>query len=124
LPAAPSARLSTGRGTPQRHQVVPPRHRAHHPDQQQRHLRHRPCQPSPQRDAGGIGPLQVVDDQDRGLYRALLGDQRQQLLGQRGGDVHAAIGGHFAAQQPDDGALPRIRRRLPDPQPFEQRQQR
>ena len=39
-------------------------------------------QPGPQGDAGLIGPLQVVHDQDGGPHRALLGDERQQLLRQ------------------------------------------
>ncbi len=33
--------------SPQRQQVIPLRHRTHHPDQQQRHLPHRPGQPPP-----------------------------------------------------------------------------
>ena len=65
----------------QRQQVLPQR-RPHHPDQQQRHLPGRPGQPSPQRDAGRIRPLQVIDHQHDRAHRALLGHQRQQLLGQ------------------------------------------
>ena len=82
-----------GGRSPQRQQVIPLRYRAHHPDQQQRHLLRRPGQPSPQRDAGLVGPLQVIDHQDGRLDGALLGDQGQQLLRQHRGHVRAAVGG-------------------------------
>ena len=82
---------------PQRQQVISLRHRPHHPDQQQRRLPHRLRQPAPQRDAGLICPLEIVDDQDRRPLGALLGDERQQLLGQGSRHVRAAIGGELAA---------------------------
>ena len=110
--------------SPQRQQVIPLGHRAHHPDQQQRHLPRRPRQPSPQGDAGRVGPLQVVDDQDGRLRRALLGHQGQQLLGQRRRDVRAAVGGDLTAQEPDDRGPPRIRGGFAYPQPVQERQQR
>ena len=100
---------------PKRQQVVPLWHRAHHPDQQQRHLPHRPRQPSPQRDAGLISPLEIVDDQDRRLHGALLGDEREQLLRQRGRHIRAGVGGDLAAQEPDDRFPPGIRRGLAYP---------
>jgi hypothetical protein len=112
------------RRSPQRQQVIPLRHRAHHPDQQQRHLPRRPRQPPPQGDAGLVGPLQVVDDQDGRPHRALLGDQRQQLLRQHRRHVRAAVGGDLAAQEPDDRVPPGIGGGLADPQPVEERQQR
>ena len=112
------------RHPPQRQHVIPLRHRAHHPDQQQRHLPRRSRQPSPQGDAGLIGPLQVVDDQDGRPHRALLGDESQQLLGQHGGHVRAAVGADLAAQQLDDRLPPGIAGRLTHPQPVEERQQR
>ena len=95
-------------------QIIPLRHRAHHPDQQQRHLPHRPGQPPPQRDAGRIRPLEVVHNQDRRPRGALLSDQRQQLLRQRRGHVRATISDTFAAQEPDDCVPPRVRRRVVD----------
>ncbi len=69
--------------SPQRQQVIPLRHRTHHPDQQQRYLPHQPGQPPPQGNARLICPLEIVDDQDCRQHRALLGDERQQLLRQR-----------------------------------------
>jgi len=110
--------------SPQRQQVISLGRRAHHPDQQQRHLPCGPRQPSPQGDAGLVGPLQVVDDQDGRPDRVLLGDQREQLLGQYGRHVRAPIGGDLAAQQLDDGVPPGIGGGLADPQPVEKRQQR
>ena len=59
-----------------------------------------------------------------GLGRALLGHQRQQLLGQRGGHVRATIGGQLTAQQPENRVAARIGGRFPDPQPLEKGQQR
>ena len=109
---------------PQRQQVLALRHRAHHPDQQQRHLPRRSRQPSPQGDAGRVGPLQVIDHQDERPHRALFRDQRQQLLRQHGRHVRAAVGGDLTAQQPDDRLPPGVRRRLADPQPVQERQQR
>ena len=111
------------RRSPQRHQVIPLGHRAHRPDQQQRHLPRRPRQPSPQGDAGLVGPLQVVDDQDGRPHRALLGDERQQLLRQHRRHVRAAIGGVLTAQEPDDRGPPRVHRGFADPQPVQERQQ-
>ena len=110
--------------SPQRQQVIPLGRRAHHPDQQQRHLPRRPRQPSPQGDAGLVGPLQVVDHQDGRPHGALLGDQRQQLLRQHRRHVRAAVGGDLTAQEPDDRVPPGIRGGLADPQPVEERQQR
>ena len=112
------------RHPPQRQQVVPLVRRAHHPHQQQRHLPGRPRQPSPQRDAGLIGPLQVVHDQNGRPHRVLLGDQGQQLLRQHGRHVRAAIRADLTAQQPDDRFPPGIGGRLAHPQPVEERQQR
>ena len=109
---------------PQRQQVIALGHRAHHPDQQQRHLRRRPRQPAPQGDAGRVGPLQIIDHQDGRPHRALLGDQRQQLFRQRRRHVRAAIGGDLPAQEPHDRVPPRIRGRLADPQRVEERHQR
>ncbi len=109
---------------PQRQQVAALGHRAHHPDQQQRLMLRRLRQPPPQGDAGLVGPLQVIDDQDGRPDRALLGDQGQQLLRQHRGHVRAAVGADLAAQQPDDRGAPGIRRRLAHPQPVEERQQR
>src|SRR5258708_18825127 len=44
-------------------------------------------------------PLQVVDDQDGRPRRALLGHQGQQLLGEHGRHVRAAVGGDLTAQE-------------------------
>ena len=107
---------------PQRQYVIAVRHGPGHPDQQQRHLPGRPGQPAPQGDAGRVGPLQVVDDQDGRPHRALLGDQGQQLLGQDGRHVGAAAGRDLAAQEPDDRVPPLIDGRLADPQPVQERQ--
>ena len=71
-----------------------------------------------------VGPLEVVNDQDGGLRRALLRDQRQQLFGQLSGHVSAAVSSKLTAQQPDDGATPWAVGLLADPQCFQQRQQR
>ena len=109
---------------PQRQQVIALGHRAHHPDQQQRHLLRRPRQPAPQGDAGRVGPLQVIDHQDNRPHRALLGDQRQQLFRQRRRHVRAAVGGDLPAQEPHDRVPPRIRGRLTDPQRVEERHER
>ena len=51
-------------------------------------------------------------------------DEREQLLGQRGGHILAAAGRDLAAQQRDDGFLPRVGRGLADPQPVQDGQQR
>ncbi len=112
------------RRPPQRQHVLPLRHGPHHPDQEQRQARSRPRQPSPQGNAGRVGPLQVVDDQDGRPHRALLGDQRQQLLRQHRGHVRAPVGADLAAQEPDDRVTPGIGRGLAYPQPVEERQQR
>ncbi len=112
-----------GRHPAQRQQVLALRHRACHPDQQQRRL-HRPGQPSPQPDRGLVGPLQVIDDQDRRLHRALLSDERQQLLGQCRRHVGAAVRADLPAQQPHDRGPPGIRGGLAHPQPLQQRHQR
>ena len=112
------------RYTAQRQHVVPLRHRARDPDKQQRHLLHRSRQPAPQDNAGLIGPLQVVDDQDGRPDRALLGDQSQQLLRQYGGYVRAAVDADLAAQDLDDRLPPGIGRRFSHPQSVEKRQQR
>jgi hypothetical protein len=106
----------------QRQQVVALGDRAHHPDQQQRHLCRRPGQPSPQGDAGRVGPLQVIDDQDDRPHRALLGDQGQQLLGQHRRHVRAAADGDLTAQQPHDRVPPRIHGGFADPQTVQERQ--
>ena len=108
----------------QRKQVVPLRHRPHHPDQQQRRLLYRPRQPPPQGDARLVGPLQIVHHQHRRLNGALLGDQRQQLLRQRRRHIRAPVSGCLAPQQPQNHAPPGIRRGVAYPQGFEQRQQR
>ena len=109
---------------PQRQQVIALRHRAHHPDQQQRYPLRRLGQPSPQGDAGLVGPLQVIHDQDGRPHRALLGDERQQLLRQHRRHVRATVGGDLAAQQPDDRVPARIGRRLAYSQAVQERQQR
>ena len=69
-----------------------------------------------------VRPLQVIDDQDGRPHRALLGDQRQQLLGEDRGHVSAASGRDLAAQEPDDRVPPLIDGRLADPQPVQERQ--
>ena len=109
---------------PQGQQVATLRHRAHRADQQQRLMLCRLGQPSPQGDTGLVGPLQVVDDQDGGPDRALLGHQGQQLLRQHRGHIRAAVSADLAAQQPDDRAAPGICRRFAHLQPVEERQQR
>ena len=53
----------------------------------------------------------------------LLGDERQQLFGQHGCHIHAAIGSAFTAQEPDDRVSPVVGRLLPHPQSVEHRQQ-
>ena len=109
---------------PQRQQVLAQGDRAHHPDQEQRHLPRRPGQPSPQGDADRVGPLQVVDDQDGRPGRALLGHQGQQLLGQGRRDVRAAVGRDLTAQHPHDRGPAGIRAGLTHPQAVQERHQR
>ena len=83
--------------SPQRQQVIPLRHRPHHPDQQQRHLPHRPGQPPPQRDAGLIGPLKIIDDQDGRLRGALLAGEEGVALAIRDARTLRLLGSHDAA---------------------------
>ena len=92
----------------QRQHVVPLRDRPRHADQQQRRLPRRPGQPPPQGDAGLVGPLQVVHDQDGRPHRALLGDEGEQLLGQHRWHVGAAAGRDLAAQEADDRVPPLV----------------
>ena len=88
---APSGRLSSCRraaqfgGVPEGEQVFPLGYRPHHPDQQQGPVLGRPGQPFPQADAGLIGPLEVINDQNGRLGGAQFIDQREQLLGQAAG---------------------------------------
>jgi hypothetical protein len=109
---------------PQRQDVLPLRDGPHHPDQQQRHPARRPGQPPPQGNAGRVGPLQVVYDQDGRPHRALLGDQRQQLLREHRRHVRAPVGTDLTAQQPDDRVSPGIGGGHAYPQRVEERQQR
>ena len=67
--------------------------------------------------------MQVVDNQDGRPYRALFGDQREQLLGQHRRYVSTPAGRDLAAQQSDDGVPPRVDRRLAHLQSVEERQQ-
>ena len=84
--------------SPQRQQVIPLGYWAHHPDQQQRCLPGQLRKLAAQGDGGRVGPLQVVNDQDGRPHRALLGDQRQQLLRQCCRHVSAAVRGGLTAQ--------------------------
>ena len=84
----------------------------------------RPGQAFPQGDAGLIGPLEVVHDQDRRLVRAQLADEREQLLGQGARHILAVPGRYLAAQQRDDGFLPGVGRGLAHPEAVQDGQQR
>ena len=64
-----AGRLSQGE------QVVAAGYRSHHPDEQERQMAGCQGQPLPQGDAGRVGPLQIVDDQDNRAGRGFLRDQ-------------------------------------------------
>ena len=99
---------------PESQQVFPLRHRAHHADQQERKVGGRAGEALPECDAGLVGPLEVIHDQDHRDGGGQLADQRKQLLSERRGHVLATAGRDLATQQGDDGFLPRITGRLTD----------
>ena len=59
-------------------------------------------QPTDRHDRGGVGPLDVVDDQHHRRGRAEFVDHAEQAFGGRGDDVDAVAGQRLGPQQPAD----------------------
>src|SRR5580693_5744357 len=81
-------------------------------------------EPSPELDSGRVGPVQVVDHQHNRPRGGLVYGERDELLGQQGGNVGAAVGGDLAAEQAGDRGPPGVRGWRPHLERVEEREQR